>query len=448
MHAPAATISRPCARRSPRGPAAVCALAAVAAAQQPAAPPGDHAQAPSAAVQAAATPQLHSINVSLDILAAFGSSTASNADIRTLQGGGHDPSQRGFTLQEAELGLSGAIDQSFAGEAMVGATLLPDGTTEVELEEAFLVTTALPHDLQVKAGHYLTEFGRINPMHPHGWVWIDQPIVISRIFGGDGTRAPGARLAWELPGDTPGQIIIGVQNAGGEALQSFLANDEVYAERPVGGRFFVEREIRSWNDFLYSARIEKDLKLGDATGISLGASLAYGPNATGPGADTIVYGADFVLRWKGSDDHSFTLQGEVVARDFEAADQIDQNDPTVTGDEVAVPGATLHDWGFYLQGHWRCGGGWGFGLRGEWASGSGASYDQTTDTFARSGDPFRADRLRITPLITYETSAMSRLRLQYDYDDTDQLDDPEHSVWLGFVVMIGQHPKHVYRPQH
>src|SRR5262245_40834076 len=99
--------------------AAASALAAIAHAQQPSTPAGEHQHEPSAAVQTAATPTVHSINVSLDILAAFGSSTASNADLSTLQGGGHDPSQRGFTLQEAELGLSGAIDQYFAGEAMI-----------------------------------------------------------------------------------------------------------------------------------------------------------------------------------------------------------------------------------------------------------------------------------------------------------------------------------------
>lgn len=398
---------------------------------------------------AAPTPgSLHSIGVSLDVLAAVGSSSARDAALSTLQAGGHDPNRRGFTLQEAELGLSGAVDSYCNAEAMIGAVIAPDtGETIVELEEAYLVTSSLPYDLQVKAGHYLTEFGRINPVHPHSWAWLDQPIVNTRFFGGDGMRMPGARIAWELPGSEPAQILFGVQNANGETATSFLASDEVYDERGIGGRFFTERENRSFNDYLYTARIDADRQLGDATTLGLGASVAFGPNATGNSADTVIYGVDFLLRCKGKDADagSFALQGEVIARNFQAAEQVDENDTTVTGDEVTVPGETLQDWGCYLQGLWQCGSGWAVGLRGEYATGSGQSYQQDTDTFARDVDPFRADRVRISPLVACELSKMSRVRLQYNYDDTDALDDPEHSVWLGFVVMLGQHPKHVYR---
>ena len=41
------------------------------------------------------------------------------------------------------------------------------GDTVVELEEAIMTTRSLPKGLQLKAGQFLTEFGRINPTHPH-----------------------------------------------------------------------------------------------------------------------------------------------------------------------------------------------------------------------------------------------------------------------------------------
>ena len=47
----------------------------------------------------------------------------------------------------------------------------------MELEEAFFTTTALPYDLQLKGGYFLTEFGIINPTHPHSWDWMDQPVI-------------------------------------------------------------------------------------------------------------------------------------------------------------------------------------------------------------------------------------------------------------------------------
>ena len=38
----------------------------------------------------------------------------------------------------------------------------------------------------------------------------------------------------------------------------------------------------------------------------------------------------------------------------------------------------------------------------------------------------------------------SRLRLQYNYDDSDHLDDEAHSFWLGFEILLGPHQPHTY----
>jgi len=79
--------------------------------------------------------------------------------------------------------------------------------------EAYLTTTSLPWDLQVKAEHFFTEFGRNNPLHPHAWAWIDQPLINTRLLGGDGSRAPGARLSWLLPTPWYSEVYFGAQNA-------------------------------------------------------------------------------------------------------------------------------------------------------------------------------------------------------------------------------------------
>src|SRR5258705_249938 len=62
---------------------------------------------------------LRLIDLSLDILAAAGWSTEHNASIRELQGGGHDPKRRGFTIQNVELALSGAVDPYFTANANI-----------------------------------------------------------------------------------------------------------------------------------------------------------------------------------------------------------------------------------------------------------------------------------------------------------------------------------------
>ena len=148
--------------------------------------------------------RLQLLDVSLDTLWAFGSSTADDDELALLQGGGHDPRQRGFNLPQVELSFSGAVDPYFTGEAHLVYFLDPEDESQFELEEAFVQTLQLPfglheHGAQLELGTFFTEFGRLNPRHPHAWDWQDQPIVLTRFFGEDGLRGPGARLGWLLP---------------------------------------------------------------------------------------------------------------------------------------------------------------------------------------------------------------------------------------------------------
>ena len=108
-----------------------------------------------------------------------------------------------------------------------------------------MTSQSLPYGLQLKAGLFLTEFGIINPTHSHAWQWLDQPVIISRFFGGDGMRAPGARLSWLTPLPWYSEFLASVQNANGETMPSFLANEEVFEERPIGGRPFVNVPVKS-----------------------------------------------------------------------------------------------------------------------------------------------------------------------------------------------------------
>lgn len=387
------------------------------------------------------------IDVSLDIMAAAGASTERDDVLGDLKGGGHDPKKRGFTLQQAELSLAGAVDPWFQGKAHIVTFLdAEEGETIVELEEAYLTTQQLPAGLQLKAGTFLTEFGRINPQHPHAWDWQDQPVVNTRFFGADGMRGPGARLAWLVPSDTYTELFFGVHNGNGETMTSFLANDEVYGERPIGGRFFTERPVRAGNDLVYTLRAASSVDLSDSASLGVGASALFGPNSTGGDADTMIYGADFVFRWRPvSNDRGwpfFKLQGEILVREFDAAEQTDEADPL---NPVVVAGDTLTDRGAYLQALYGFSPGWAAGVRVDWAAGSGDNYDAGTQTLvSRDGDPYRTDRVRVSPMLAWQPSEFSRVRLQYDFDDSDHLEDEVHSVWLGFEILIGSHPPHSY----
>src|SRR5690606_4631938 len=135
-------------------------------------------QAPALLSQRVGPAEMRLIDVSFDVLSAVGSSTVGGQELRDLQGGAHDPNRRGFTFQQGELCPARSVDPYSVGEAHMVFT-----ASSVELEEAFFLTTSLPWDLQLKGGYYLTDFGRINPVHPHAWTFQDQPFIITRMFG-------------------------------------------------------------------------------------------------------------------------------------------------------------------------------------------------------------------------------------------------------------------------
>ncbi len=384
---------------------------------------------------------LRILNVSLDLLFAVGSSTERDEQILELKGGEHDPRKRGFTLQQAELQLNGEVDKWFTAQGVLVTFLDPEeGETIFEIEEAFLQSQNLPYELQLRAGHYFTEFGRVNPLHPHAWDWQDQPVILSRVFGAEGMRAPGMRLAWLAPTHQYLEFFVGAQNGNGETMTSFLANDESYEERSIGGRFFDQDTVgvRSASDMVWTGRVATTFELDEQRRLGFGASVAAGANATG--GDTVITGVDFAYQWRPEDylpgDAFVRFQGEYIYRTFDAEAQEDTSDPLAT---YGLPQASLRDHGGYLYGLVGWDNGFAAGLRCDYATGSGQSY-RGGGVFSREQDPFRADRLRISPMVQYQVSPFTRMRLQYDYDDSDHLDSIAHSVWLGFEVMLGNQP--------
>jgi hypothetical protein len=111
---------------------------------------------------------------------------------------------------------------------------------------------------------------------------------------------------------------------------------------------------------------------------------------------------------------------------------------------AANPGAglsrdTLYDWGLHTQALYGFRHGWAGGVRYEYVSGSGQSVG------GRAADPMRANRQRLSPLLVWQPSEFSRLRLQYNWDDAAYLAGGDaQSVWLSLEVLYGSHAAHAY----
>ncbi|HEX2245445.1 MAG TPA: hypothetical protein VHH94_04065 [Gammaproteobacteria bacterium] len=376
------------------------------------------------------------IDVSFNTLVAAGWSTEPNEVIEELQGGNHDPRRRGFTLQQGELGLKGAVDPYFTAESYI---VFND--QEVELEEAFLTTTALPYGLQLEAGFFFTEFGRINPRHPHAWHWIDQQVINTRIFGAEGSRAAGFRLGWLMPAPWFSELHVGAQDPTNDTLVSFLGAGHVHGEEEggeeegVGGFAIDKQDIDKVSDLVYLARWVNAWDLSRTSSTQIGLSALHGPNTTGDRGDTWIYGADLVFKWRPENNFRgwpfVILETEAMSRDYDV-DQANANF------RVGETDNRLRDWGLYSQLLYGFRLRWAAGLRFEYASGSGTGEE------VRNEDPLRADRYRISPLLVYHPTEFSRLRLQYNYDDADHLAEDAHSVWLGVEILYGAHAAHTY----
>src|SRR5205814_322879 len=215
------------------------------------------------------------MNVSFDALADFGWSTASDPSAR-LQLGDHDPIQRGFSLRNAEIALDGAVDPYFKGFANIVFKLDKDQSTEIELEETYLQSVALPANLQLKAGQFFANFGRQNPQHPHTWAFVDEPLILTRAFGPDGLRNIGGQLSWLLPTPFYTEAFLGVFNGQGGTAFSFRNPDGNHGRTPVG------RDLRGPGDLLYVPRLASSFDLTDQQTLVVGTSAGFGPNDTGP----------------------------------------------------------------------------------------------------------------------------------------------------------------------
>jgi hypothetical protein len=412
-----------------------------------------------------------------------GGSTAHDIEGGT-QLGGHDPNQRGFTVQGVELNLAGAVDPYFRGNVNVLYALDSQNDSFLELEEAWLETMSLPMNLQLRAGQIFTELGRHNPTHLHTWAFVDAPLVNGRFLGPDGLRNPGARLSWLMPLPIFSELSVGIQNSHGETAAPFRGeaghghgdeDDNHEATLPFAFRDAEnDRGVRNVDDLLLSARYALSLDLSSSLTLLGGVSGAVGPNNSGdPGANTRteIYGADVFVKWSASRQQAgypfVAWQSEVMMRryetgafDWDQADDLGDADGNGFSDEgilvdpgtflpAFLPRERLTDYGLYTQLLYGFHRGWVAGLRFDYLWSDESRYEQAGLLLADNAgggefagpDLTRASRWRLSPNLTWYPTEYSKLRLQYNYDDRRHIGE-DHSIWLQFEFILGAHASH------
>ncbi len=366
------------------------------------------------------------MNIGLVSLTDAGWSTA--RDVTSLQRGDHDPRVNGFTLPNTELTFDGAVDPYFKGFTSIVFKLGPDGETGVELEEAYLVTTSLPANLQLKAGQFFTEFGRQNPQHPHSWAFVDQPLVLNRMFGAEGLRSQGLRLSWLLPTSFYTEAMVTVANSTGGTASSFRSEESPEIHGGQINESFTEKP----KDMLVAPRIATSFDITDTQTLLFGASAAFGPNNSGPSARTQIFGIDGYYKWKraaGQAGFPFvSVQAEALMRRYNAAERVAE----LSADQI-LPAEKLKDHGAYAQVLWGIRPRIVAGLRGDWSYGQNGAF----------ASELRGDRHRISPNFTWYPTEFSKFRAQYNFDDRKGI-GTDHSLWFQFEFLLGAHAAHKF----
>src|SRR6185503_17024389 len=131
---------------------------------------------------------------------------------------------------------------------------------------------------------------------------------------------------WLLPTSFYTEAMLGVFNATGETTSSFRSEEspEIHGGEADDGA------VKDVGDLLWVPHLASSFDLSDTQTLLVGVSSALGPNNSGPGADTRIWGGDLYWKWKSLTARQgfpfVSLQSEAMWRDYEAAFRVSEED--------------------------------------------------------------------------------------------------------------------------
>ncbi|HTO05700.1 MAG TPA: hypothetical protein VMR86_01480 [Myxococcota bacterium] len=299
----------------------------------------------------------------------------------------------GFLLGTGELFISAPIDPFLRGYASI------NGTTDegFDIEEAALVTTALPGNLTVKGGRFFADFGRFPHWHDEALPFVKRPDSIERFIGGE-SKSEGAEVSWLAPMDQYLNVSVGVYNSVG-------------AERFEDPAMFGEdKGQRSFSELTYLVHPTTYFDLTDTLNLELGGTYLSVPT----GAKRGLYGLDATLRHQPGTSEFY--QGTDVGVEWLWSTERFVNAELEDGGTVS--GRFRRDGGYaYFESF--------FGRRFS----VGGLFDYAENLFG----PKDLQRT-YSAFITWKPSEFQRLRLQWDDVGIDGPDNQRFTLqWTAFI---------------
>jgi hypothetical protein len=225
-----------------------------------------------------------------------------------------------LNVREVEVALQAVVDPYFRGDIFLGVS----DAEGIAIEQAYLTTTSLPHQLELRLGRFLMPFGKQNTTHRHDLHTVDYPFVIQSFFSAEGLKGTGLQGSRVFsPFGFYQELIVTAVDRLGERPDDLTSAEQVNED--IDGLAYSAR-LRNYVDISEAANVE--LSFSALTGKReqpltelYAATLPEGINAAI--ARQSVLAADFTYRWRPLQQglyRSFILQSEVMR-------QLNQSDP-------------------------------------------------------------------------------------------------------------------------
>jgi len=331
----------------------------------------------------------------------------------------------GFSLGHSEITLSNNIDDKFFGQLTL-AIAEHDGSTEVELEEAFFETLSLGYGFNVRGGRFYSGIGYLNQQHEHAWDFQDAPLIYRGLFGNQ-YFDDGLRLTYIMPTDlfielgsevfAGGKYPAGGQHSGVGSWTAFVN---------LGGDIGISHSWQSGISYWSADNVEREYGGHDHGGVGE-VPLFEG--------DSRIIGFNAIYKWAPNGNY----REQNVKLQFEYFDRDEEGDLTLDPVEMSTLDSQQNGW--YAQAIWQFVRTWSVGIRYDMADSDNTGSDEAVLDEAGLASHGHTPK-RASIMAEWVPSEYSRIRLQYNRDDSYQVTDDQ--VFLQYTFSMGAHGTHQY----
>ncbi len=333
-------------------------------------------------------------------------------------GGESGPGPEGFALDETEFNFSSNVNDLFFA-SVTAALDAGDGGVEVDLEESFIQTIALPGGVIIKGGRFFAALGYLNENHDHTDNFADRPLPY-QAFLADQYNDDGVQVSVVLPTDLYVQLGAG----------AFRGADFPAGGAANGGVGAYTGFLRLGGDmgFSHSWRFGLSILHADAKGRETGPEDAAPADLLSFDGNTDLFIADFKYTWApngNATERSFLLQGEYFRR---------WQDGAFNG--VDYDGK---DSGWYVEGVYKFARGWRVGSR------FARLAPETNIPVALLGtdlDGLGRKAKSYSFMFDWARNDFSILRMQFSRDLSGLRAD--NRFYIQYIMAIGAHGAHTF----